>query len=169
MLMMLLPMWRGPCWRSFRHPGWPHPPTYRCAWWSLVGPGWAWVKDGLPTERRCWMEWWIQKGTAVNYTLHLLPTCFLEGVASSWTRWRHDHTYFFHPKCSDFLARKRNYIDPTRRTHSTFGFHWHSQWDQNILDTSIACTAEELYSKLLNITLPRTQRTEKVGSAFIAA
>lgn len=132
---------------------------FMTAWMGKIlelGVHQGWAAYGPTMIRKMVDE--IQNGTSVNYTLHLLPTCFLEGAARIHAHGPNeeisDHTYFFRPNPLDSLARKRNYIDPSRKPHSTFGFHWHNQWDQAIADTSVAHAAEQLYGKLLNIKLP---------------
>ena len=96
---------------------------------------------------------------SLNYKLHLVPTCFFEGASHHYYYHGPDEEIpttvgFFSPNPPDSLARMQNYIDPLKKNHSTFGFHWHNQWDRQVSDTSMAHAAEKLYGKLLNIKLP---------------
>ena len=111
--------------------------------WAVYGP---W---GLQEVQRK-----IQQSVA-NSTFHALPPCFFEGIMLKDSRAADeeipDKDIF--ASTPESVVQRRNYIDPRRKTHSTFGLHWYNQWDQKIDDSSLANAAEKLYCELLNIKL----------------
>ena len=98
----------------------------------------------------------IQHSVA-NSTFQVLPGCFFEGVSNKGARAADEEIprgrQFFNSTSLESLIRRRNYIDPRSRNHSTFGYHWHNQWWNKVEDSSMADAAEKLYCELLNIKL----------------
>ncbi|CAL1141943.1 unnamed protein product [Cladocopium goreaui] len=98
----------------------------------------------------------IQRSVA-NSTFRVLPGCFFEGVSNKGARAADEEipkrTQFFNSTSLELMIRRRNYIDPRSRNHSTFGYHWHNQWGKKVEDSSMADAAEKLYCELLNIKL----------------
>ena len=98
----------------------------------------------------------IQHSVA-NSTFQVLPGCFFEGVTSKGARAADEEIphgrQFFNSTSLESMIRRRNYIDPRSRNHSTFGYHWHNQWWNKVEDSSMANAAEKLYCELLNIKL----------------
>ena len=98
----------------------------------------------------------IQRSVA-NSTFRVLPGCFFEGVSNKGARAADEEipkrTQFFNSTSLESMIRRRNYIDPRSKNHSTFGYHWHNQWGKKVEDSSMADAAEKLYCELLNIKL----------------
>ena len=113
--------------------------------WAAYGPD---SLDAMVRE--------IQHSVA-NSTFRVLPGCFFEGVTSKGARAADEEIpccrQFFNSTSLESMIRRRNYIDPRSKTHSTFGFHWHNQWWNKVEDLSMANAAEKLYCELLNIKL----------------
>ena len=91
----------------------------------------------------------IQNGTSVNYTLHLLPTCFLEGAARIQAHGPDeeisDLTDFFRPNPPDSLA---NGIPLTQRGRrmKNLGVSL-AQWDQDIVAQGSAILRPQSFVK----------------------
>ena len=97
----------------------------------------------------------IRKSVATS-TFHALPPCFFEGIKIGDAHAADEEIPvkdIFASIRLDSVVKRRNYIDPRRKNHSTFGFHWYNQWDQKVEDSSMANAAEKLYCELLNIKL----------------
>ena len=119
----------------------------------------AWLKNVLKTGVNTdWAQYGpfmvtrmisqIQSSSA-NPTFHVLPPCFFEGGLQSDAKFDDEAIAgwgeFFGPEHDEKVMKERNYIDPRRNPHSTFGFHWHNRWEKPWLQNSLADASEKLY------------------------
>ena len=113
--------------------------------WTAYGPA------SLETMKRK-----IQESVA-NSTFHALPSCFFESIplpdAHAADEEIPPDKEFFTSTSLESRVKRRNYIDPRRKTHSTFALHWYNQWDREVKDSSMANVVEKLYFELLNVKL----------------